>query len=139
MRWTASHGFTDVDTWPVASDGIDYSVIKNQVKGPVSSFVHGSREPFMGVYHPHTNAGVAHYMPFAKLPPERLNELLQVNTVAVVRLTRTALDGMVERGHGAIINVASLLAFSGAVRLPNLPLRATYAATKAFTSGLSGS
>ena len=36
MRWTASHGFTDVDTWPVASDGIDYSVITNQVKGPVS-------------------------------------------------------------------------------------------------------
>jgi uncharacterized protein len=78
------------------------------------------------------NAGVAHYMPFAKLPPERLDELLQVNTVAVVRLCRAVLDGMIARGRGAVVNVASLLAFSGALRLPNLPARATYAATKAF-------
>jgi uncharacterized protein len=78
------------------------------------------------------NAGVAHYMKFAELPPERLDELLQVNTVAVVKLTRAAVGGMVSRGRGAIINVASLLAFSGAARLPNLPARATYAATKAF-------
>ncbi len=33
---------------------------------------------------------------------------------------------------GAIINVASLLAFSGAARAPYLPQRANYAATKAF-------
>jgi short-subunit dehydrogenase len=78
------------------------------------------------------NAGVAHYMPFAKLPPEKLDELLQVNTVAVVKLARAAVDGMIARGRGAIINVASLLAFSGALRLPTLPARATYAATKAF-------
>lgn len=39
---------------------------------------------------------------------------------------------MVERGRGAIINVASLLAFSGAARAPHLPQRAVYAATKAF-------
>ena len=78
------------------------------------------------------NAGVAHYMPFAQLPPERLDELLQVNTVAVVKLSRAAVSGMVTRGRGAIINVASLLAFSGPVRLPNLPARAMYAATKAF-------
>jgi len=37
-----------------------------------------------------------------------------------------------ERGRGAIINVASLLAFSGAARAPQLPQRAVYAATKAF-------
>ena len=39
---------------------------------------------------------------------------------------------MVARGSGAIINVASLLAFSGAARAPHLPQRAVYAATKAF-------
>jgi short-subunit dehydrogenase len=78
------------------------------------------------------NAGVAHYMPFADLPPEKLDELLHVNTVAAVKLTHAALPGMLERGRGAIVNVASLLAFSGPLRLPNLPARATYAATKAF-------
>jgi short-subunit dehydrogenase len=78
------------------------------------------------------NAGVAHYMPFVKLPPEKLDELLQVNTVAVTKLARAALEGMVGRGRGAIVNVASLLAFSGPLRRPNFPARATYAATKAF-------
>jgi short-subunit dehydrogenase len=78
------------------------------------------------------NAGVAHYMPFAQLPPERLDELLQVNTVAVAKLARAAVGAMLPRGRGAIINVASLLAFSGPMRLPHLPARAIYAATKAF-------
>ena len=83
------------------------------------------------------NAGVAHYMKLAELPPERLDELLQVNTVAVVKLARAAVGGMVARGRGAIINVASLLAFSGALRLPHLPARAMYAATKAFMVAFS--
>src|SRR5450432_3001191 len=78
------------------------------------------------------NAGVAHYMRFAELPPDRLDELLQVNTVAVVKLARAAVAGMLPRGRGAIINVASLLAFSGPMRLPQLPARAIYAGTKAF-------
>jgi hypothetical protein len=78
------------------------------------------------------NAGVGHYMRFAELPPDRLDELLQVNTVAVVKLARAALGGMLVRRRGAIINVSSLLAFSGPLRLPFLPMRAVYAGTKAF-------
>jgi short-subunit dehydrogenase len=78
------------------------------------------------------NAGLAHYMPFAQLPAERARELVDVNALAPVLLTRAVLDGMVERKHGAIVNVASLLAFSGAARAPQLPRRAIYAATKAF-------
>ena len=78
------------------------------------------------------NAGLAHYMPFAQLPKERARELIDVNVVAPVLLSRAVVPGMVERGHGAIINVASLLAFSGAARAPQLPQRAVYAATKAF-------
>ncbi len=78
------------------------------------------------------NAGVAHYMPFAQLPVERARELVDVNALAPVLLTRAVIPGMVERGRGAIINVASLLAFSGAARAPQLPQRAVYAATKAF-------
>ena len=72
MRWSASHGFTDVDTWPVDSSGVDLSVIRNQTRGTVSRFVHGSREPFMGVYHPHTQTGVAHYADYADLPAKKI-------------------------------------------------------------------
>ena len=72
MRWSASHGFTDVDTWPVNSAGMDQSVVRNQTGGPVSRFVHGSREPFMGVYHPHTQTGVAHHADYADLPGKKI-------------------------------------------------------------------
>lgn len=61
QKWTASHGFTLIDTWPVDQQGTDNTVLKNQVYGPVSRFSHGSREPFMAVYHPRTDAGIVHY------------------------------------------------------------------------------
>jgi tetratricopeptide (TPR) repeat protein len=72
MRFAASHGFRDVSPWPVDTDGSDLSIVKNQTKGPVSLFVHGSREPFMGVWHPHTNTGTAHYADYAQLPAKKI-------------------------------------------------------------------
>jgi short-subunit dehydrogenase len=78
------------------------------------------------------NAALAHYMPFAQLPAERARELVDLNVLAPVLLSRAVIPGMVRQGRGGIINVASLLAFSGAARAPHLPNRAVYAATKAF-------
>jgi hypothetical protein len=78
------------------------------------------------------NAGVAHYSRFHEVDPERAEEVVRVNALAAVALARAAVGGMVERGHGAIVNVSSLLAFSGALRAPRMPARAVYAATKAF-------
>ena len=52
--------------------------------------------------------------------------------LAPVLLTRSVLPGMIERGAGAVINVASLLAFSGSWEAPFLPQRAVYAASKSF-------
>ena len=61
QRFTASHGFRDVDTWPVNMAGVDLTMPGNHIYGPVSLFSHGSREPYMGVYHPRTRAGAVHY------------------------------------------------------------------------------
>jgi tetratricopeptide (TPR) repeat protein len=72
MRYSASHGFTYVDTWPVNHEGLDVSVVKNHTAGPVSQFVHGSREPFMGVWHPRWNTGVVHYADYADLPGKKI-------------------------------------------------------------------
>jgi tetratricopeptide (TPR) repeat protein len=72
MRFTASHGFTDVDTWPVDSTGTDLSIIRNQKFGPVSRFVHGSREPFMGIWRPDSNTGTVHYAEYAQLPAKKI-------------------------------------------------------------------
>ena len=72
MRFAASHGFTEVQPWPVEADGTDLSLIRNQKKGPVSLFVHGSREPFMGLWNPHTNAGTAHFANYDELPAKKI-------------------------------------------------------------------
>ncbi len=72
MRFSASHGFTFLDTWPVNHEGLDLSVVKNHTSGPVSQFVYGSREPFMGVWHPRWNTGVVHYADYADLPGKKI-------------------------------------------------------------------
>jgi len=72
MRFTASHGFRDIDTWPVDSRGTDNSTVGNHMFGPVSRFSHGSREPYMAVYNPRTNAGVVHYSSPFDLPAKKV-------------------------------------------------------------------
>jgi short-subunit dehydrogenase len=57
--------------------------------------------------------------------------LLQVNILALTQLTKLFLPGMVARGHGKILNVASLAAFQPG------PLMATYFASKAYVLYLS--
>jgi uncharacterized protein len=88
------------------------------------------------------NAGVAHYMPLADLPVEKARELTHVKTMAPLLLTRNALPGMLERSNGTIVNVAGMLAFSGAAPpAPSAGQRAAYvgslAGTLAFTQTLS--
>lgn len=77
------------------------------------------------------NAGVSGYGPFVEQHEDVLRNVMELNEVAPTALARAALPGMVARGRGAVINVASLLAFSAGQPPGHLPYRATYAATKA--------
>jgi tetratricopeptide (TPR) repeat protein len=72
MRFAASHGFTEVRRWPVGADGKDLSIIKEQQDGPVSWFVHGSHEPFMGIWNPKTQTGTMHYAEYSQLPAKKI-------------------------------------------------------------------
>jgi tetratricopeptide (TPR) repeat protein len=72
MRFTASHGFKAIDTWPVNQAGVDLSVVGNHTAGVVSEFSHASREAFMGVYHPRTQAGVVHYSSTEDAPTKKI-------------------------------------------------------------------
>jgi uncharacterized protein len=78
------------------------------------------------------NAGLAHYMPFADLPAAQAAELVDLNVLAPVLVTQAVLPGMLARSRGTVINIASLLAFGGAVETAWLPKRAVYAGTKSF-------
>jgi hypothetical protein len=77
------------------------------------------------------NAGFGTVGPFAELDPDHEEEEIRLNVVALTRLTRAALPGMIARGHGAVINVSSMAAFQPA------PQNATYAATKAFVNSFT--
>ena len=77
------------------------------------------------------NAGFGGGADFADTDRERLVSMVEVNCVALLDLQATYLPGMVERGRGAVINIASTAAFQP------LPGSATYAATKAFVLSLS--
>jgi short-subunit dehydrogenase len=79
------------------------------------------------------NAGFGTVGPFAKLDPEREEEEIRLNVLALTRLTRAALPGLIQRGRGSIINVSSMAAFQPA------PLNATYGATKAFVNSFTES
>jgi uncharacterized protein len=88
------------------------------------------------------NAGFGGYRPFVEVEPVVIDELIGVHVRAVARLTRAALPGMVQREKGAVVNVASILALSGALPPNPLPYRAVYAGAKAFivafTEALAG-
>ncbi len=68
----ASHGFTRIQRWPVDDKGRDLSVIRNQADGPVSLFTYGTREGFVGVYHPHTRSGTVHFASPLELPTHKV-------------------------------------------------------------------
>jgi len=77
------------------------------------------------------NAGFADFGLFAGCDPKKQQEMIEVNVAALVRLTRLFLPGMLERGEGRILNVASLAAFQPG------PLMACYYASKAFVLSFS--
>jgi short-subunit dehydrogenase len=77
------------------------------------------------------NAGLGAFGPVAEADPGHLRTLVALNVAAVQELTTAVLGGMVERGEGAVLVVASILGHGP------VPLNATYAASKAFAIALS--
>src|SRR4249920_194850 len=77
------------------------------------------------------NAGFGSYGPFAEADPDREDDEVAVDVSAVSSLARAFLPGMLARGSGGILNVASTIAFQPA------PYQAVYAASKAFVLSFS--
>jgi tetratricopeptide (TPR) repeat protein len=51
---------------------VDLSYPRNHLSGFVSRFAHGSREPFMGVYHPGTRSGMVHVASHHDMPGKKI-------------------------------------------------------------------
>lgn len=80
------------------------------------------------------NAGYGVPGSYAKTTWEQQRDFLQVMVVAVAQLTHQLLPGMIARGSGRIINVASLAGL-----LPGVAGHTLYAASKAFVISFSES
>jgi uncharacterized protein len=68
---------------------------------------------------------------FQELPIERESEEVVLNSLTLMELTHAALPGMVERGAGAVLNIASIAGFQP------MPYMAVYSASKAFVQTFS--
>lgn len=79
------------------------------------------------------NAGFSTLGPVHRSDPDAELDLVEVDVAAVVDLCSRFLPGMVERGGGAVLNVASTAAFQP------LPGQAAYGAAKAFVLSYSHS
>jgi short-subunit dehydrogenase len=79
------------------------------------------------------NAGLGAVKPLVDSTPEELDQMIAVNVTALTRLTRAVAPGLVARGGGAIINIASIVALA-----PEL-LNGTYGGSKAFVLALTQS
>ena len=94
------------------AEGLDRVVRRLAELGPVEILIN--------------NAGNATGGDFQAAPLDEELGSIRLNVEAVVTLTRAVLPGMVRSNHGAIINVASVVAFQP------FPHFAVYAAAKAF-------
>jgi 2-deoxy-D-gluconate 3-dehydrogenase len=77
------------------------------------------------------NAGTIFRSPTVEMPDDEWDKLMNVNVNSVFFLTKQVGRGMLERGSGRIINIASLLSFQGGVNV------AAYATSKHAIAGFT--
>nr|WGD88643.1 2-dehydro-3-deoxy-D-gluconate 5-dehydrogenase KduD [Bacillus subtilis] len=79
------------------------------------------------------NAGIIHREKAEDFSEENWRDVLNVNLNSLFILTQLAGRHMLKRGHGKIINIASLLSFQGGILVP------AYTASKHAVAGLTKS
>ncbi len=77
------------------------------------------------------NAGFQEYGPFFETDLNKELQMIQVNLTSLTQLTKLFLPGMLEQGHGKIMNVGSTGSFAPG------PLNAVYCATNAYVLSFS--
>lgn len=77
------------------------------------------------------NAGTSFVGPLDGATVDQLHTLVNINIVALTRLSIAVLPGFKSRNHGAIVNLGSVVGFDG---YPYTPI---YGATKAYVQNLS--
>ncbi len=79
------------------------------------------------------NAGFGSASPLLESDVTRMSEMISLNVTALTRLTYAVAPGLAERGHGTIINIASVVGVAPEV------LNGVYGGTKAYVLGFTRS
>lgn len=99
----------------------------------ISNLVSTLRKDFGAIYGLVNNAGISFDGVLALMPTSQIEQLVRVNTLSPIVLTKCVVRFMMADGGGRIVNLASVAAFSGYSGL------AVYGATKASIVGFSRS
>jgi 3-oxoacyl-[acyl-carrier protein] reductase len=95
--------------------------------------VRNVRKEFGALFGLVNNAGLGHDGALAMMRNSQIEELVRLNTLSPIMLTKYVVRNMMSDGSGRIVNVASIVAFTGYSGL------AAYAATKASMIGFTRS
>jgi 3-oxoacyl-[acyl-carrier protein] reductase len=99
----------------------------------ISDLVRTLRKDFGAIYGLVNNAGISFDGVLALMPTSQIEQLLRVNTLSPIVLTKYVVRSMMADGGGRIVNLASITAFAGYSGL------SVYGATKASIIGFSRS
>ena len=99
----------------------------------IPDLIKNLRKEFGPLYGLVNNAAVGHDGALAVMHNARIEELVRLNTLSPMVLTKYVVRGMMAEGTGRIVNVASIIGFTGYSGL------AAYAATKAAMLGFTRS
>jgi 3-oxoacyl-[acyl-carrier protein] reductase len=99
----------------------------------IPDLIKNLRKEFGPLYGLVNNAAVGHDGALAMMHNARIEELVRLNTLSPLVLTKYVVRGMMAEGTGRIVNVASIIGFTGYSGL------AAYAATKAAMLGFTRS
>jgi len=99
----------------------------------ISGLAKSLRKDFGAIYGLVNNAGISFDGSLSLMPLAHIEQLMRVNTLSPIVLTKCVIGSMMADGGGRIVNIASVAAFTGYSGL------AVYSATKASLIGFTRS
>jgi 3-oxoacyl-[acyl-carrier protein] reductase len=99
----------------------------------IQSFVAGLRQSYGPIYGLVNNAAIGTEGQLSLMPNLKIAQLVHINTISPIVLTKYVVRGMMADGGGRIVNVASIVAFTGYAGL------SVYSATKSSMLGFTRS
>jgi len=97
----------------------------------VAGVADAARQHLSGVDILVNNAGILDFLPFQNQAPERIAQMMQINVITPMQLTRALLPDLLARNNGQVVNIGSAF---GSIGFPHY---ASYSASKFAMRGFS--